>query len=108
MDKRFFLALVLTAIVIVGTQMLFPAANKQPLPGLVDSAAQRAQRPDSMRPPGAPATSPRLAGDSSARSLNAGAPAIVVETTTVRNRSSAYAFSSRGGVPVSVVLDSYP
>ena len=30
MDKRFFLALVLTAIVIVATPLLFPGANRRP------------------------------------------------------------------------------
>ncbi|MEO6527101.1 MAG: YidC/Oxa1 family insertase periplasmic-domain containing protein [Gemmatimonadaceae bacterium] len=33
---------------------------------------------------------------------------VVVETTTVRTRLAKYAFSSRGAVPISVSLDSYP
>jgi YidC/Oxa1 family membrane protein insertase len=106
MDKRFFLALVLTAIVIVGTQVLFPGAK--PVPGLVDSVSQRTQHSDSIRSRGVPATSQKPAGDSSVQSLNTGSTATVAETTTVRSPSSAYAFSSHGGAPVSVVLDSYP
>jgi YidC/Oxa1 family membrane protein insertase len=108
MDKRFFLALVLTAIVIVGTQMLFPGPTRQPSPGLVDSVSRRAQRPDSIRPRATPTTSSQIARDSNARLLNVGTPTAVVETTTVRNRSSSFAFSSHGGAPVSIVLDSYP
>jgi YidC/Oxa1 family membrane protein insertase len=110
MDKRFFLALVLTAIVIIATPLLFPGARKpastpRALP-TADSVRQ-ADRPVAAAPvptiaqPASPAVA---AVNSSTTTLNT-AP---VETTTVHTARSTYAFSSRGGVPISVVLDSYP
>ena len=110
MDKRFFLALLLTAIVVVATPMLFPGTPRRTIPAAaVDSlaAAQRAGtiRADSTR---ASATAgPAANSSSSLQTMPAGA-AVPVETTTVQARRSTYAFSSRGATPVSVVLDSYP
>jgi YidC/Oxa1 family membrane protein insertase len=111
MDKRFFLALVLTAIVIVATPLLFPGATKRPPVVVVDTTAQRAaSRPDSIphspAPPASAAPAAVPAANSTNPVLSAAAPA--VETTTVRTPRSTYAFSSRGGAPVSIVLDSYP
>ncbi len=106
MDKRFFLALVLTAIVIVVTPLLFPKATRStPSSVSMDTSRARATviRRDSavMRP----APSPVLAGRDSSSQTPGPAP---VETTTVRTGRSTYAFSSRGASPISVVLDSYP
>jgi YidC/Oxa1 family membrane protein insertase len=110
MDKRFFLALVLTAIVIVATPLLFPGARKPaPAPRALPTA-------DSVRRvdrPAAATTVPTTAQPASpaAATVNSSTPALnaaVVETTTVRTARSTYGFISRGGVPISVVLDSYP
>jgi YidC/Oxa1 family membrane protein insertase len=110
MDKRFFLALVLTAIVIIGTPLLFPGAGRRtPAPSAVggrraDSSrasagtartAQNAERP----------TVPTSAGINSSGTTISNAP---VETTTVRTPRSTYLLSSRGAAPISVTLDSYP
>lgn len=110
MDKRFFLALLLTAIVIVATPLLFPGATRRPVPAIVqDSAAAR--------------RAVAAAGDTGATTLPAAVvnsttpvptapsvavPASPVETTTVHAQRSTYAFSSRGAVPISIALDSYP
>jgi YidC/Oxa1 family membrane protein insertase len=108
MDKRFFLALLLTAIVIVATPLLFPGATRRPVPAVVaDTSARRvAAVPDSVATARV-APSPAVAANSTTVVPNA-APAAAVETTTVRAQRTTYAFSSRGGAPVSVSLDSYP
>jgi YidC/Oxa1 family membrane protein insertase len=110
MDKRFFLALVLTAIVIVATPLLFPGTRK-PASGprampTIDSA-RRTDRPaaaTTVPTTAQPVTPATPSANSSTSALNA----VAVETTTVRTARSTYGFTSRGGVPVSVVLDSYP
>jgi YidC/Oxa1 family membrane protein insertase len=109
MDKRFFLALVLTAIVIVVTPLLFPGVNKTPLSrARVDTtAAAIPSGPNST----ATATNvlPGARGPVGAvsSSLTPNGPA-AAETTTIVTARSSYAFTSRGASPVSVVLDSYP
>ena len=108
MDKRFFLALVLTAIVIVGTPLLFPSANRRStvpvradttrrLPNIASTDTSTAAAP--LRPAGQ--TLPATKSSDSAPIVAS------VETTTVRTPRSTYAFSSRGASPISVVLDSY-
>jgi YidC/Oxa1 family membrane protein insertase len=114
MDKRFFLALLLTAIVIVAPPLLFPnkSATRSPTaiadstrhpsvasPGEATAApAGRSPTTPTTSTPGQPATLP------ASTSLSAAA----VETTTVRTKLATYTFSSRGGAPISVALDSYP
>ena len=105
MNNRFFLALVLTAIVIVVTPLLFPGSVKRtPAPVTADS------------------TAPHTSSDKSSVALQETArtalsksvitqpnlPSAVIETTTFRTLYSTYTFNTRGAVPVSVVLDSYP
>ena len=116
MDKRFFLALVLTAIVIVGTPFLFPDARRTP-PRVADSAQAIAARADSVtrtnaaaQPAKARADSAPVAVTAAKESVTTATPTAPVrpETTVVNTRLATYAFSSRGAAPVSVVLDSYP
>ena len=114
MDKRFFLALVLTAIVIVATPLLFPGAKP---PGRdtgrrrLDASCRRRQ--DSVashaRPRRPPIAGARLR-QSPLRHQSPAAPLPApVETTTVRTtRARRTRSRSRGAAPVSVVLDSYP
>jgi YidC/Oxa1 family membrane protein insertase len=107
MDKRFLLALVLTAIVIVVTPMLFRDATRRPSSSTrTDTTSPRS---GTARPSAAPAVvspqAPPAASNSSTTILKATAAA---ETTVVQAQRSSYVFSSRGGTPISVVLDSYP
>src|SRR5687768_15212189 len=129
MDKRFFLALLLTAIVIVAPPLLFPtktpprspstiadsASRATPVaPGSVGTQAERTSVADSTPgAPGAPgttgaSTAPALSADQGSSVAPPGTAATTVDTTTIRTKFATYAFSSRGGVPVSISLDSYP
>src|SRR5690242_5998162 len=105
MDKRFFLTLLLTAIVSVGTPFLFPNSRRTPV-RTVDSAQVRASRADSGTPasssvpaPGiqaavtAPATTaPQGTASGAVTATAAERP----ETTVVDTRLATYAFSSHG------------
>ena len=111
MDKRFFLALILTAIVIVATPWLFPGANRRPAapatPAVADSTQRTTGGDTALRPTIGAAPVASTAGapiNSSTTALTA----VPVETTTVRTARSTYAITSRGAAPVSVALDSYP
>jgi YidC/Oxa1 family membrane protein insertase len=108
MDKRFFLALLLTAIVIVATPLLFPGATRRPVPAVVvDSAAARRTIAASAASPETSATA-SIAANSTTQVPNASPAIAPVETTTVHAQRSSYRFSSRGGAPISVSLDSFP
>jgi YidC/Oxa1 family membrane protein insertase len=118
MDKRFFLALLLTAIVIVAPPLLFPTKNTPRSPSTIADSASRpvptvpgtagapaARAPVADSGPGTQTVSPGASGVVAAPS---GAMPTTVDTTTVRTKLATYAFSSRGGVPISIALDSYP
>lgn len=121
MDKRFFFALVLTAIVIVGTPFLFPGTRRTPA-RVSDSALVHAPRADSVAATTAVEPAPAVQAPvnqptplpvraSAARDtigMSETTAAARPETTVVDTRLATYAFTSRGGVPISVVLDSYP
>ena len=110
MDKRFFLALVLTAIVIVATPLLFPGANRRPVTSTVADSARRGVVTDTAlaAPAAPPSVAPPLAGAAALPNSSASTPIAAIETTTVRTARATYVLSSRGGAPISVVLDSYP
>jgi len=108
MDKRFFLALLLTAIVIIAPPLFFQRG-----------AVQRATSGiDTSRTPNRADTVSRQANSAAAATPNAGASAVQapstplvqspVETTTVETRLARYRFTSRGAAPIWVALDSYP
>ena len=111
MDKRFFLALALSVVVIVLTQRLFPtpASKGIPIKQLGDTA--RSDIPSSLalgkqRVDSAEARTPPLnLGSLTAQKLPANLSVddnVTVNTTTVR-----YQFSMRGAVPTSAVLKEY-
>jgi YidC/Oxa1 family membrane protein insertase len=108
MDKRFFFALVLTAVVIVVTPLLFPGATRRPPAPVVSDTTTHpaAVRADST--PAAPAATPVQPGTANSVNPALNTATAPVETTTVKAQRTTYAFSSRGAAPVSVVLDSYP
>ena len=108
MNNRFFLALVLTAIVIVVTPRLFPTPVKPvSVATITDTTVVRGKvRTQPLVAPVTPLTAVATTKDSSNTSLKSGS--VSVETTTVHSSLATYAFSSRGAVPVSIALDSYP
>jgi YidC/Oxa1 family membrane protein insertase len=110
MDKRFFLALLLTAIVIVAPPLFLNRGGRRPA-AVADSTSRTPPRSDSAPAlpgvsAGAPASAPGVLPPPQAS--GAPIPGAPVETTTVQTRRSRYAFSSLGAAPISVVLDSYP
>jgi YidC/Oxa1 family membrane protein insertase len=109
MDKRFFLALLLTAIVIVAPPLFLNRGARQPAAiATSDSTSGNRRQIDSSTATGASASRPTPSVAPSTTSPASSAPSTPVETTTVRTRRSRYGFSSESGAPVSVVLDSYP
>ena len=107
MNNRFFLALVLTAIVIVVTPRLFPSPGRStPSATALDSARIDKRLASQQQVPEAVPAVPKVTEQSSISPLST--TAIAVETTTIRSSRATYGFSNRGGVPVSVALDSYP
>jgi len=106
MDKRFLLALVLTAVVVVATPWLFGtqssrAVNKTGRDTALAADSTVSLRPDSQaRPIEQPVVVP--ASDSSLPGVSA-----QPETTSVSLKLADYTFSNTGAVPISVDLKSY-
>jgi YidC/Oxa1 family membrane protein insertase len=114
MDKRFFLALVLTAVVVIATPLIFK--NNQPLTktGTADSAV--AIRDSATAP--IPAVAPTISEDTTSRkdSLTTRpsradslpvATSIRPETTLVSTTVADYRFSNIGAMPVTVDIKAY-
>ena len=112
MDKRTFLALLLTALVIVVTPMLFRSNTPRrtgPVgaPGRADTASTVAApaAPSTSAPvtttPGAPAPAVRPTAETAA------APRQPAETTTVASGKVRYRFTTMGAHPVAVGLPDY-
>src|SRR5256885_16039836 len=99
MDRRTLLALLLTAIVIVATPMLFPSPKRAPQ-RVRDSSATRI---DSFAAP-----SPAAAEGVPTRTTAPVAPPpqrmVAAETTVVRTTRAVYAIVSPGGTPPNLVL----
>ncbi|HEY0969729.1 MAG TPA: YidC/Oxa1 family insertase periplasmic-domain containing protein [Gemmatimonadales bacterium] len=132
MDKRFFLALVLTAAVVIGVPFLYPGA-RQPADGAnvaADSLVADSLVSDSLaaRQPatGTPAVAGTTgttgadtglatgavagaAGDSLAAAVPAAAPIgpVTAETTTVATELAVYRFSNIGAAPVAAEMRNY-
>ena len=106
MDRRTLLALVLTAIVIVVTPILFPGPKRPPVNrdsvAAVDSLARR----DTIAVAAQPAPTISAAPGRTRRTTPA-TPIVAAETTTVATPNGVYRISSMGGTPVSVSLPPY-
>jgi YidC/Oxa1 family membrane protein insertase len=110
MDKRLFLALLLTALVVVVTPLLFPPPRPSrsidtavaPRGALPDPRGRSAQAPAGQRSPSEPAAARRLPNDTSRASAR-----VVAESVTVRAGGSTYRFVNPGATPVSVALDAF-
>ncbi|HMC53886.1 MAG TPA: membrane protein insertase YidC [Gemmatimonadaceae bacterium] len=109
MDRRTLLALLLTAIVIVATPMLFPSPRRP----AVDTAAVNADTTRRGAIPPAPAAQQPAESPGAARALArpaptaAQTPVVRAETTVVTTPRASYAIASPGGAPVSVSLPQY-
>src|SRR5687768_14910937 len=104
MDRRTLLALLLTAVVIVATPLIFPAP-RQPRPSVSDTA--RPPR-DTMRPaPAIPATTQPTVSEPPRQSEAPLPTAARVETTTVQTTHAIYRIVSPGATPASVTLPEY-
>jgi YidC/Oxa1 family membrane protein insertase len=103
MDRRTLLALLLTAIVIVVTPMLFPAP-KQPRRPLSDSLRTSAR--DTVPTPATskPAPQPSVSAPAVPPPI---ARAAVAETTVVRTERAIYYIVSPGGTPAGLSLPEY-
>jgi YidC/Oxa1 family membrane protein insertase len=117
MDKRFFLALFLSLIVIAVSQLLFPPAKKPPTAtsGVAkDSLATKASKSDTVpsttasstlrgSPPKSTASAVAAVLGDPGRSLTESTP----ETTEVVTTKATYKFTNLGAAPVSIVLRDY-
>jgi YidC/Oxa1 family membrane protein insertase len=119
MDKRFFLALFLSLIVIAVSQLLFPppepaavtpdATAKDSAVGSDASSTQPAVQPAATTTPAittAPVTTPSRPGGSPAKPSDT-AVARAAEIITVNTPKAIYKFSNIGATPVSVVTRDY-
>lgn len=114
MDKRFFLALVLTAAVVIGIPLLMPTPPVAPVAADTTTAVGGAPAPASAAGAPPPATAAD-AGTGAAAGAAIGAaadsasvvPMAAAETTTVVTPLSTYRFSSIGAAPVSVEMTNF-
>jgi YidC/Oxa1 family membrane protein insertase len=107
MEKRFFLALLLTGAVVVLTPMVFPRSRSNAPTAVVDSAAAAAAQPAARD--GAPAAAMSSGkGAIVSPALAAAPPGQAAETLVVRTALSAYTFSGLGAAPLQVQADSFP
>ena len=113
MDRRFFLALLLTALVVIATPFIFPSARRvPPVPVATDTT-----RVDSAAPPAAPAAAAPSAASGGAAAAPMGQPAdssaspvrapIAVDTTSVNAGGTSYEFVNVGAAPVAARLPAY-
>ena len=111
MDKRFFLALFLSLIVIAASQLLFPPAKPVPRNAVPkdSSSALRgtasSTQPAVIQPPATVSLQPRVITTGSGAAATASA--VTPETTTVSTPKAIYRFSNLGAAPVSVVMRDY-
>ena len=106
MNSRFLLALVLTAIVIVVTPLLFPGALKRTPRVVTDSTALIM---DTASGKASVAASVVVLPQSSEPSHAPGAAVVVApESTSVHAAGARYTLSNLGAAPTSVLLDGYP
>ena len=102
MDRRTLLALLLTAIVIVVTPMLFPSSRRAPPRG----DTLRVSRGDTVTRPQVPVAAAITTPPSVVKTGPAASPARA-ETTIVHTNRAVYSFVSPGGSPAVVTLPEY-
>src|SRR5690348_13144315 len=111
MDKRFFLALFLSLVVIAITQLLFPPVKPKPSPQIGrDSTAQTASSTTATA--SSTAVNAVARRDSNNAAAVGSAPTleasrIPAETTIVETPKAVYRFSNVGAAPTSVIIRDY-
>jgi YidC/Oxa1 family membrane protein insertase len=113
MDKRFFLALFLSLIVIAVSQLLFPAPKTTPGSRVSTAGDSSSRLKNAALSTAASSTSPNTGHVSaplvtrvSPTSLQTAGQA-VVETTTVNTPKAVYKFTNIGAAPVSIAMRDY-
>src|SRR5579862_1354207 len=106
MEKRFFLALVLTGAVMVLTPVLFPRAGR-PIAGDATGSGASSGVPGAESPAARVTATPPEQRPQETRLRPEPVPG-AEETVTIRNGLGAFTFSTVGATPVSVTADSYP
>lgn len=105
MNRRFFLALLLTAVVVMLTPVLFPGRPRAPVSQSADPAPGAARPAAPTRPPGAAALpvadTARTIGDSLA------VPAVRAETVAVATPNARLRLSSLGGALIGAEFANY-
>jgi YidC/Oxa1 family membrane protein insertase len=105
MNSRFLLALVLTAVVIVVTPLLFPGSLKRTPAVLTDSTAHVIDMtPDNRKA----ATNSDTVLPAFSAVFPPPRPGAVPETSTVHAPGARYTLNSVGAAPSSILLDNYP
>lgn len=113
MDKRFFLALFLSLIVIAISQLLFPPGKPSPRPANTgkDSTAALNVSASSTEPsvgqPSAVEASGKTPSNAQRTAVSGVSTQVSAETTTVVTPKAIYKFSNVGAAPVSVVVRDY-
>jgi YidC/Oxa1 family membrane protein insertase len=118
MDKRLFLALLLTALVVVMTPLVFPTPQSSRMTVDTSVAARATGRADTASEAGTPLGTQSATGQRAppstigavrpTRADTGGAPmSVVAETTVVQAGGSTYRFLNPGATPVSVTLDDF-
>src|SRR4051812_19378019 len=104
MNKRTFIALLLTALVIVVTPMLFPSPPK-PRPIAGPASADTSARGATSQVAGATtAVAPVPAASSAPANAAPTVAAVRAETTTVSDEGVRYSFTSAGAAPLAVTM----
>src|SRR5688572_9651303 len=110
MDKRFFLALILTALVIMVTPRIFPSPKRPAASDTASSAPVTAPgAAGSTTAPAQPATPSASPGGSAIgpNELLNTTPVTAAETTTVVTPHATYRLSSHGAAPISAEMHDY-
>jgi YidC/Oxa1 family membrane protein insertase len=112
MDKRFFLALFLSLVVIAISQLLFPPAKPTPSrQGAIgnDSTSVQTNTASSTQRVARPAVASETPAATSSQGRGTAAPAgsVAADTTTIATPKAIYSFNSVGAAPVSIVNRDY-
>jgi YidC/Oxa1 family membrane protein insertase len=113
MDKRFFLALFLSLIVIAVAQLLFPAPKTTPNSRTLPAGDSSSRLKAAIGSTGVSSTSPNANSAATPpvtqvnRAPTQATSQTVVETTTVNTAKAIYRFSSIGAAPVSILMRDY-